>query len=362
MYMMLVKKCIEFFLREEDGGLDEMIGMILGFSFLMFFVVPPATEFLITYLQAQEVEQVASTAASRACSLLSSHEFAQGQWSRQGGMGTLYLASEVNTKMRAVIEQTIINDTKASGTYRNSDGDLNYTLTLLDYLGNDITNGSPAFSRAGQYIGTSPSNHICPALSSGDSGLAPDWCLNVGNDTNQRIKAILRNQQNGMSQTDYENRAPASMNQEMFQSGRCLPGQEGCENWRKSLEGRLHKCIVQVAKRRQTIFGFAGIGAVKHMLTQILPTTIFKQSDATFRPSNPINVQQRANRLVLLNYENYEILHNEAGRAIDGDDLTKIEGGRYDSHSSVPDNFFEGDGGARWQELDRRVDMVHPEN
>lgn len=349
----LFNKLTKRFLKSEDGGIDEVFAMFFGLIFIMFFVIPPITQFMVIYLQAQEVEHLTGMAANRACSLLPS-QLENDNGSRQGAMGSLLKASEVMTVMQKVVDDTFQEEAKNLSMYKTDSGANNWEIKIYDIYGQDITNGAAGFP--GGFIGASPSTHMCPAPPVYMSNAPANWCLSA---TPMELKRIFSDKDGtaGTQDQDSQNTdgVPASFRQELFQRGRDVAGAQRDERIKKSLEGQLHRCVVTAEKKVQSVFYFAGLGPIFHDFKKILPTVIKKQANAPFRHENTqrTNVIAYKHNGLLGKYNNYEMadptLAGDANYAMDADgnivdlhevkvdsDITK----HVDTHASIPSDFF----------------------
>lgn len=340
-------------IKLEHGGIDEVFAFFFGLIFIMFFVIPPLTQFMVIYMQAQEVEHLAGMAANRACSLLPS-QIVNDNGSRQGAMGSLLKVREpggtgVMDIMEQVVDDTFNEEAKNINSYKD------WEIKIYDMYGQDITNGSAGYPDG--FIGAGPAVHICPSPPLYMASADADWCLNV---TPAELKRIFTDKDGTAGDQDQDSQnadgVPASFRQQLFQRGRDVTSGQRDQRIKKSLEGQLHRCVVTVEKEVQSVFYFAGLGPIIHWFDQVLPQSIKKQANAPFRHENTqrTNVIAYKHNGLLDKFNHYEMadptLAGDANYAVDagGDTVdlheVKVESDinlHVDTHGSIPADFFD---------------------
>ncbi len=360
---MKLKNLFKKFIINKRASIDEIFSMLLGLCLVLLFMVPLLTESLITYLQGQELESVTKAAAERACSFLADEFTGEGATARQGSMGALLKKNTVYKAMDEVVNQVFEEQPKVLtrdglDVYPKTER----SLVLKDIFGTDIKNSS---LYNGTYIGSSPARHLCPAPPS--PGMNADWCLNAGAST---IKSSFSSSNGSYGGIDIEQASDASYRMMILQGDKCRPGDGNCNNYRKSLEGKIHKCIVCARMNRKNIFRFYGFGSDQPVLgcpsnNSLIPCKLYKCGEAVFgrntasqRESDAYGQRSGAVRdvqKVFQHYKNYDIYETEAGTNTIGKDaldpnlkLNVIPEKRNgvlarDKHKNIEADFYEND-------------------
>ncbi|MDJ0624873.1 MAG: hypothetical protein QNJ31_00720 [Candidatus Caenarcaniphilales bacterium] len=234
-----VRKIFNSLIQEEDGAIYEFLGLIMFLFIVLGFLIPLSIELFIYSNQAQELDKLTKIAAKRACNLMPIPSQGIGSDINQSSLG---IGTDVRV-MQPLVNAVFQNEAASPESYfENTEDGQNINFKILDFLGQEIdkTDFIDITDRDGNkgqslMVGSNTDTGLCP------SGGGGNWkyCLS---DDNAAKEALMK--------TGQPENEDLVARMEMFQPGRCPPG----ENCREDFAGRLDRCTVCATKSRQSIF------------------------------------------------------------------------------------------------------------
>lgn len=348
----IYKLCVKF-MQETHAQMSDIIAGLLGFSLLVFVVVPFVIEVVLIYYQGQELERLVGTAATQACSLLPNN--ANNNIANQGSLGAMLNVNQVTSIMSNVVANTFQEQAFNPVRYQG-----NWKLQIYDVLDNNITQGASNYPAG--FIGASPARQLCPT--SKDPNASSNWCLQ-SNSAAQIKESFKDGELGNLNQASQNTGVPSSLRQEMLQFGRTLNTSN--TQYMKSLEGVLYKCVVAVDLPVIHLFGSIGAGnSFIGLTSSLFPSVLSKQASATFKYENSAPVEHNAyntSTQLLPHYQQYQMVMTDNmtdcannPNCINNRNLSQINektadgNDKIDTHDSIPEDFFDDT-----RELDKAV-------